>query len=195
MTFDEKDNIDALQHTLSNSDARGLLFSPQTVISQDDGHGHQVTRNTFLHKLMPELHGLYPGDELALKNFPHLKQIVQLGHVSIRGVIKYKDAMVYANPSLSSFEIPENNADDLAFVSYKDGKRVSAFSNGELAQQAQRLWSENFAASASPNPVFFSVNLETPLALSAFIANNANLQKVYVPASFNVNKIIESIKV
>lgn len=103
--------------------------------------------------------------------------------------------MVYANPALSSFEIPENSADDLAFVSYKDGKRVSAFSNGELAQHAQRLWSEHFSASASPNPVFFSVNIETPLALTAFIANNANLQKVYVPSSFNVNKIIESIKV
>jgi len=25
---------------------------------------------------MPELHDLYPGDELALKNYPHLKQII-----------------------------------------------------------------------------------------------------------------------
>lgn len=39
-----------------------------------------------------------------------------------------------------------------------------------------------------------SLNLETPLALTSFIANNANLQKVYIPATFNVNKIIESIK-
>jgi hypothetical protein len=72
VTFDEKDNIDSLHHTLSNSDARGLLFSPQTVISKD-ADGHQVTRKTFLQKLMPELHNLYPGDELALKSYPHLK--------------------------------------------------------------------------------------------------------------------------
>ena len=39
-----------------------------------------------------------------------------------------------------------------------------------------------------------SLNLETPLALASFIANNANLRKVYIPASFNVNKIIESMK-
>ena len=36
VTFDEKDNIDAVHHALSNSDARGLLFSPQTVISKEE---------------------------------------------------------------------------------------------------------------------------------------------------------------
>jgi hypothetical protein len=44
--------------------------------------------------------------------------------------------MVYAIPSLSTFQIPENSADDLAFVSYQGGKRVSAYSNGELTQHA-----------------------------------------------------------
>ena len=39
-----------------------------------------------------------------------------------------------------------------------------------------------------------SLNLETPLALASFIANNSNLRKVYIPATFNVNKIIESMK-
>ena len=35
VTFDEKDNLDALDQTLRDSGARGLLFSPQTVISQE----------------------------------------------------------------------------------------------------------------------------------------------------------------
>jgi hypothetical protein len=61
---------------------------------------------------MPELHSLYPGDELQLKNYPNLRQIVQLGHTSIRGVIKFKDAMVYANPRTSTLEIPENSTSD-----------------------------------------------------------------------------------
>jgi len=39
-----------------------------------------------------------------------------------------------------------------------------------------------------------SLNLETPLALAAFIANNASLRKVYVPATFNVNRIIEGVR-
>jgi hypothetical protein len=52
---------------------------------------------------MPELHSLYPGDELNLKAYPHLKQIIQLGHTTIRGVIKFKDSMVYANPKISNY--------------------------------------------------------------------------------------------
>ena len=35
VTFDEKDSLDALDQTLRDSGARGLLFSPQTVISQE----------------------------------------------------------------------------------------------------------------------------------------------------------------
>ena len=103
--------------------------------------------------------------------------------------------MVYANPRLSTFQIPENKADDLAFVSYQNGKRVSAYSNGELTQHAQNLWNDVFSSNAGANPVYMSLNLETPLALASFIANNANLQKVYIPSTFNVNKIIESIKI
>jgi hypothetical protein len=44
--------------------------------------------------------------------------------------------MVYAIPSLSTFQIPENNAEDTAFISYQDSKRVSSYTNGELAQHA-----------------------------------------------------------
>ena len=111
VTFDEKDNIDALNQTIIDSGAKGLLFSPQTSISQDS-EGNQVTRETFLKKLLPELHSLYPGDELELKNYPYLKQIIQVGHHSIRGIIKFKDAMVYANPRISLVQIPENSTSD-----------------------------------------------------------------------------------
>ena len=36
VTFDEKDNIDALNETLKESGAKGMMFSPQTVISIDN---------------------------------------------------------------------------------------------------------------------------------------------------------------
>jgi len=117
VTFDEKDSIDALNQTLKDSGARGIMFSPSTVISQE-ANGQQITRQTFLQKLMPELNALYPGDEIALENYPSLKQIIQLGQTSIRGVIKFRDAMVYANPKLSNKQIPENSPSDVAFVSY-----------------------------------------------------------------------------
>ena len=122
VTFNEKESIDALNQTLRDSGARGFMFSPSTVVSQDEKSHTEVTRQTFLQKLMPELHNLYPGDELSLKNYPNLKQIIQLGHTGIRGVIKFKDSMVYANPKLSNYEIPENSPSDVAFQAYSNGK-------------------------------------------------------------------------
>lgn len=98
VTFEEKNNIGALESTLKASEAKGLIFSPSTQTSEGEGN----TREKFLRKLMPELEKLYPGDNLDLKNYPHLSQIIQLGHSTIRGTIKYKDAMVYANPKMTT---------------------------------------------------------------------------------------------
>jgi hypothetical protein len=39
-----------------------------------------------------------------------------------------------------------------------------------------------------------SLDLETPLALASFIANNSNLRKVYIPSTFNLTKIMEALK-
>lgn len=191
VTFDEKESVDALNSTLKDSGARGFLFSPQTVISQE-GH-NTVTRQTFLQKLMPELHQLYPGDELSLRAYPNLKHIIQLGHTTIRGVIKFKDSMVYATPSLSNFEIPENQSSDVAFESYKGGRQVSSLTSGDLVDKANSLWHNHFSK-AGENPVFVSLNLETPLGLASFLSNNANQQKVYIPSSFNMSKILTSLK-
>jgi hypothetical protein len=110
-------------------------------------------------------------------------------------VIKFKDAMVYANPKMSLVEIPENSTSDQAFEVYQGGKKVATYTNGDLSKHAQNLWDSHFSQSShDDHPVYMSLNLETPLALASFIANNANLRKVYIPATFNVNKIIESIK-
>ena len=55
---------------------------------------------------MPELYSMYPGDKLNLGNYPMLKQIVQTGHSNLRGIIKYKDSLVYANAKMSSYSLP-----------------------------------------------------------------------------------------
>lgn len=54
VTFDEKDSMDALESTLASSNARGLIFSPDTEADGSD-------RKTFLQKLMPELSTMYSG--------------------------------------------------------------------------------------------------------------------------------------
>ena len=188
VTFDEKDSIDALNSTLKDSGARGFILSPQTHINHEEH-----TRQSFLQKLMPELHSLYPGDELSLKAYPHLKQIIQLGHTTIRGVIKFKDSMVYANPKISNYEITENNPSDVAISSYQNGKEVASYTSNEIVNKAQGLWNSHFSK-AGEQPVFISLNLETPLGLASFIANNANSQKVYIPSSFNMSRILHSLK-
>ena len=43
VVFDEKDNCDALHQVLKDSGARGMLYSPSTIVNDDD-----ETRQTFL---------------------------------------------------------------------------------------------------------------------------------------------------
>ena len=71
VTFSEKESCDALHSALKDSGARGLLFSPSTPTSEDGN-----TRAEFVHKLMPELDSMYPGDALNLGSYPMLKQII-----------------------------------------------------------------------------------------------------------------------
>lgn len=56
VTFSEKDSVEALNQALKDSGARGFMFSPSTVVSHDQKAHTEVTRQTFLQKLMPELH-------------------------------------------------------------------------------------------------------------------------------------------
>ena len=70
VTFDEKDDVEAFDQALSASNARGLIFSPNT----DTVEGS--TRLTFLQKLMPELANMRSGQELKLSKSPNLKHVV-----------------------------------------------------------------------------------------------------------------------
>ena len=100
VTFDEKDNEEAFGQALSASQAKGLIFTPSTEV------GDGATRQTFLQSLMPELSTMYPGQELNLAKFPHLRHIVQTGHSAMRGVNKFRDLAVYTSPQMSSRQIP-----------------------------------------------------------------------------------------
>lgn len=71
VTFDEKEDCDALHSVLKDSGARGLLYSSSAHVD-----ANKATRQSFLQKLMPELHSLYPGDGLNLKSYPMLKQLI-----------------------------------------------------------------------------------------------------------------------
>jgi hypothetical protein len=128
VTFEEKDNIDALREAIKESGCRGIMFSPGTEIDVEK----QVSRGSFMKKVLPELENLYPGDPIEIKEFSNLKQVIQLGHSNIRGVIKFRDAMIYADPKFSSRQIQENDANDKVYECYRNGKEVSSFTSGEM---------------------------------------------------------------
>jgi len=94
---------------------------------------------------------------------------------------------------MTTLSIPENSPNDTVFQSYKDGKEAGSFTNNEITKYADSLWSDHFSKSGS-KPVFMSIDLETPLALASFIANNSNLHKVFIPATFNMSKILKNLK-
>jgi hypothetical protein len=205
VTFEEKDEADSLNEALRESGARGLLFSPSTAVNEAGD-----SRQSFVQRLMPELNKLYPGDELNLSGYPNLKQIIQTDHNNIRGVIKFKDSLVYANTALSGFSLPQNSSASQLYECYRGGRRVSSFTNGEIADRSINLWNENWSQTAgdvvdgkmfnyefksgqTAKPVFMSVDLETPLGFCTFLANSANHRKVFIPATYNMSKVLKSI--
>lgn len=113
VVFEEKESQDALHQVLKDSGARGMVFSPATKVNESGSD-----RESFVHSLMPELKRMYDGDALNLKAYPNLKSIIQTGHNNIRGVIKYKDSMVYANTALTGFSLPQNNTNTSFFECY-----------------------------------------------------------------------------
>lgn len=159
---------------------------------------------------MPSLDALYPGDALSLAAYPNLKQIIQSGHSQIRGVLKYKDTMVYANPKLSGFALPQNDVSANLFECYRGGKKVSTYTSGQIAEKSAGLWDSSFSKSSGDvtddhlfnyevvggqacKPVFMSLDLESPLAFACFLANSSNQRKVFIPSTFNMSKILKSI--
>lgn len=92
VTFDDKENADALDHALASTKAKGLIFAPDVLMANKE------TRADAVNKLMPELSKMYLGDEINVSKYPHLKQIIQTGFKAIRGVNLYKDLTVYTSP-------------------------------------------------------------------------------------------------
>jgi long-subunit acyl-CoA synthetase (AMP-forming) len=158
VNFSENSCKDALDHALKSSNAKGLIFSPNTEIDQS------TKRADVLHELMPELNSMYFGEELVSNAYPHLNHIVQTGFSTIKGTNKFKDVAVYTSPAMSTYEMPENSPDDVCIVTQKEGKTVSSYTNQELVNSAN-------SSSANPSEVTFaSMCMRTPLGFSKLLS-------------------------
>ena len=192
VAFDEKDDIDALDNAIGQSGAKGLIFTPDTATS-----GENQTRQTFLQKLMPELSGMYRGDELNLAKYPNLKVVAQTGHNAMRGVNKFRDIAVYANPRFSSNQIETNSSDSVTHVAYKGGREVCSITSGDLVAKADSLWSSHLSSAATGEDanasVFMSADLETPFGFAALLGCSTHFKKVFIPGTFNMSQMLKSL--
>ena len=188
VSFDEKDDVDALDAALATSGAKGLIFSPDTATGENE------TRLSFLQKLMPELSSMSRGEELSLKKYPSLEMLVQTGHTGLRGVNKFRDVAVYANPRLSSRQIPANDSDALTHLALKGGREAGSFTSGELVTKSNELWSQYLQASEdSVHPVFMTADLETPFGFASFLGCSTNFKKMFIPGSFNMSAMLKKL--
>lgn len=188
VTFEEKDNIEAFDQTLSASAAKGLILSPSTAAQAG------ATRLTFLQKLMPELSKMYAGDEVSVAKYPNLKLVAQTGHTAVRGVNMYRDLTVYANPALSTRQIPENQAAWVTHIAYKGGKQTLSLTSADLVTKSKSLWESSLSKSGDEStPIFMACDLESPLGFASFLACSAHFKKVFVPGTFNVSQMLHSV--
>ena len=180
--------MDALDHTLASSKAKGLIISPSTEAENGE------TRQTFMQKLMPELSTMYAGEELNLAKYPHLRHIVQTGHSAMRGVNKFRDLPIYANPAMSTRQIPENQSDWVTHIAYKGGKEVASITSGDLVSQSKSIWDSALTQSGgAEQPVFMACDMESPLGLASFLACSSNFKKVFIPGTFNMSQMLQSV--
>lgn len=188
IVLSEKDSADAFSSALKDSGASGLIVSPGTHVSETE------TRGCILNKVIPELATKNPGDDLSIKAFPNLKRIVQTGHSKIRGTLKYKDAMSYVSPSMSKFSLPENSPTDSVIEVYKNGRSAHSFSNQEICQHAESLWTDHFSTAKFDSPIFMACDLESPLGLACFLGVSAHFHKAVIPSSMNMSRILKCLR-
>jgi len=55
------------------------------------------------------------------------------------------------------------------------------------------MFNYEFNSGQTAKPVFMSVDLESPLGFSTFLANSAHHRKVFIPANYNMSKVLKSI--
>ena len=56
---------------------------------------------------------------------------------------------MYANPAMSTRQIPENQGDWVTHVAFKDGKEAVSITSKELTEKSQGLWESSLSQSGN----------------------------------------------
>lgn len=107
---------------------------------------------------------------------------------------KFRDLAVYANPAMSTRQIPENSGDWVTHIAYKDGKEVGSLTSSSLVSQATDMWDSHLSGSGDEkSPIFMACDFESPVGFTAFLAASSNFKKVFVPGTFNMSQMLHSV--
>ena len=108
---------------------------------------------------------------------------------------KFRDLAVYANPAMSTRQIPENQGDWVTHIAYKGGREAMSMTSSELVTRSADLWDSVLSkgSGSASQPVFMSCDLESPTGFASFLACSSNFKKVFIPGTFNMSEMLQSV--
>lgn len=69
-----------------------------------------------------------------------------------------------------------------------------SLTSSDLVTKAEALWESSLSQSGDETqPVFMACDLESPLGFASFLACSANFKKVFVPGTFNMSTMLQSV--
>ena len=186
VTIDENDSIEDVSRTLSETEASGIIFSPTTLDSNKE------KRANSLYEILPELGSMYPGDEFESARFASLKHVIQTSQKTIRGTTKFKENMLYTKKAQTNYRIPGTSAEHIAVECYKQGEKITQFTQAELAAHSEQIFDNHLAKADKLLPIFVSLSMQYPLALACLLGSAKGQRKLFVPSTYNLNDIAHS---
>lgn len=74
----------------------------------------------------------------------------------------------------------------------RNGK-TTEFTSKELVQSAEQVWSHLQDSANEVNPIFVSVDMESPLGFALFLGCSTNFKKIYLSGLYNLSAMLKQL--
>lgn len=98
------DNPNDFFEALSDPSVKAVVISPNGRVNGN------LKKSEVLNQKFKEMQGCYAGENVQLKDYPHVQFMIHTGFYTIPGMFKYKDVLLYANKNFLNFDL--NNIDE-----------------------------------------------------------------------------------
>lgn len=129
------------------------------------------------------------GDLFKSKNFPDLKQIVQISHKTIPGTEKFKHCLNYSNSFMTNLSLPEIKNENV-FEMYTDSgvKTINHQDTLQRISEFKNTIKSEYTNIVNSAPIFYPANFTLGL-----LGGLANKSYNVIPGSYNFVDIIKLI--